>query len=81
MGSILAGNPVNSYVIGDSLLTAGVGLAGVLALLLTWVNVALIQLPLEAAALGWRFAIVRNFSGIVMAVITSSLVFLWGVGI
>lgn len=76
LGSILAGNPVNSYVIAKSLLTAGVGLAGVTALMLAWVNVGLIQLPAEAAALGLRFALVRNIAGFVMAVIMSFVVVL-----
>ena len=77
LGSMLAGNPVNSYVIGKSLLTAGVGLAGVTALMLAWVNVGLIQLPAEAAALGLRFALVRNVAGFVMAIMMSFVVVLW----
>lgn len=68
LGGILAGNPVNSYVIGKSLLSTGVGLAGVTALMLAWVNVGLIQLPAEVAAMGTRFALVRNLAGFVLAV-------------
>jgi len=59
-GSILAGNPVNGYVIGKGLLDAGVGLAGVTAFIFTWVSVGLVQLPVEIKALGARFAIVRT---------------------
>jgi hypothetical protein len=59
-GSILAGNPVNSYVIGGELLDRGVSLLAVTALLITWVTVGLVQLPAEMAALGRRFALVRN---------------------
>ncbi len=73
LGGILAGNPVNSYVIGQGLLHSGVGQAGVMALLLTWVGVGVIQLPAEAAALGRRFALVRNISAFVMAVIMAFL--------
>ena len=59
-GSILAGNPVNGYVIGKGLLDAGVGLAGVTAFIFTWVSVGLVQLPVEIKALGARFALVRT---------------------
>ncbi len=59
-GSILAGNPVNSYVIGGELLKQGVSLFAVTALIITWVTVGLVQLPAEMAALGRRFAILRN---------------------
>jgi len=79
IGSILAGNPVNSYVIGKSLLSIGVGLSGVTALMLAWVNVGLIQLPVEAKALGIRFALMRNSAGFVMAVMMSFVV-VWFAG-
>lgn len=59
-GSIFTGNPVNSYVIGGELLRRGVSLFAVTALLITWVTVGLVQLPAEIAALGRRFAILRN---------------------
>jgi predicted Fe-Mo cluster-binding NifX family protein len=59
-GSILAGNPINSYVIGGELLKRGVSLFAVTALIITWVTVGLVQLPAEMAALGRRFALVRN---------------------
>jgi len=58
-GSLLAGNPVNSYVIGKGLLEVGVGLIGVTGFILTWVTVGLVQLPAEVAALGLRFALTR----------------------
>ena len=71
MGSVLAGNPVNSYVIAKSLLGIGVGISGVIALMLTWVSVGLIQLPAEARALGLRFALVRNAAAFLVAIILS----------
>ena len=66
-GSLLAGNPVNSYVIGQTLLDMGVGWCGVTALMLSWVGVGLVQLPAEIKALGMRFAVIR--SGTAFAVI------------
>ena len=59
-GSIFAGNPINSYVIGGELLKHGVSLFAVTALMITWVTVGLVQLPAEIAALGTKFALVRN---------------------
>ncbi len=79
IGSILTGNPINSYVIGKNLLDIGVGLSGVTALLLTWVSVGLIQLPVESKALGIRFALVRNIAGFIVAVIMSFVV-VWFTG-
>ncbi len=76
MGSILAGNPVNSYVIGKSLFSAGVDMAGVTALMLAWVNIGVIQLPAESKSLGLGFALIRNFSGFVVIIIMSSVFFL-----
>ncbi len=74
IGSVLAGNPINSYVIGKSLLSVGVGLSGVAALMLAWVNVGLIQIPAESAALGLRFALVRNLAGFALAILMALIV-------
>jgi predicted Fe-Mo cluster-binding NifX family protein len=81
LGSVLAGNPINSYVIGKSLLSSGVGLVGAVALMLAWVNVGVIQLPIETAALGLRFAVVRNLAGFFVAVIMAFVVVFWVGGI
>lgn len=77
LGSVLAGNPVNSYVIGQSMLKAGVSLAGALALMMAWVTVGLIQLPVESGALGMRFALVRNLAGFISAALLSFAVGMW----
>ncbi|MCK5348826.1 MAG: hypothetical protein KAJ25_05520, partial [Desulfobacula sp.] len=75
MGSIFAGNPVNSYVIGKSLFSAGVDMAGITALMLAWVNVGLIQLPAESKSLGLGFALIRNFAAFAVIVIMCSVLF------
>lgn len=80
MGSVLTGNPVNSYVIAKSLLSMGVGISGITALMLTWVNVGLIQLPAEAKALGTGFALVRNLAGFIMALIVSCVISMFAGG-
>ena len=59
-GSILATNPINSYVIGRALLEYDISLYAVTALITAWVTVGLVQLPAEMAALGKKFALVRN---------------------
>ena len=60
LGSLMAGNPINSYVIGNELMENGISLFAVTALIVTWVTVGLIQLPAEARALGKKFALLRN---------------------
>jgi len=67
-GSILAGNPVNSYVIGDALLAAGVSLYAATAVILTWVSVGLVQLPAEISALGVRFAVSRTVAAFILSI-------------
>jgi predicted Fe-Mo cluster-binding NifX family protein len=67
-GSILAGNPINSYVIGATLLNNGVSLFAVTAFIITWVTVGLVQLPAEIASLGLRFALLRNALCLVLAI-------------
>ena len=71
LGSIAAGHPLAGYILGGELLSAGVSLVAVTALLVTWVSVGVVQLPAEGLMLGWRFALLRNLlcflSALVMA--------------
>jgi uncharacterized membrane protein YraQ (UPF0718 family) len=60
LGSVFTGNPINSYIIGRQFLERGVSLLAVTAFICSWVTVGLLQLPAEIAALGWKFALVRN---------------------
>jgi len=75
LGSIAAGNPLNSYIIGGEFLNQGISLIAVTAFILTWVTVGIVQLPAESLLLGKRFAITRNIlsfvSAIVIAILTS----------
>jgi uncharacterized membrane protein YraQ (UPF0718 family) len=71
IGSLSAGNPVISYMIGGELLKQGVNLLAVISFMLTWVTVGLIQLPAEAQILGKRFAITRNIISFVLAILVS----------
>jgi len=67
-GSILPGNPINSYIIGGEMLDKGVNLFAVTAFMMTWVSVGLIQLPAEMVALGRRFSILRNSISFVVSI-------------
>lgn len=73
-GSVLAGNPVNSYVIGQTLLDMEVGWCGVTALMLSWVGVGLVQMPAEIGALGTRFAVTRNVAAFVLILLAAPLI-------
>jgi len=71
IGSILAGNPITSYIIGGELLKQGISLLAVTSFLVAWVTVGIVQLPAEAMLLGKRFAIIRNITAFVFAMIVS----------
>ena len=73
LGSILAGNPINSYVIGGEMLEQGVSLFAVTAFITAWVTIGLVQLPAEMAALGKKFALIRNALSIVLCMAISIL--------
>jgi len=76
VGSVLTGNPINSYVIGEILLKMGVSLFGVTAMMLTWVSVWLVQLPAEITALGARFTVIRNLTAF-FAAIPAAMLIVW----
>lgn len=69
LGSVMAGNPMTSYVIGGELLKKGVGLAAATAFIIAWVSVGVVQIPIEARALGKRFTFWRNFISFIFAVL------------
>jgi len=68
-GSISVGAPVNSYILGGEFLKSGVSLVAVTAFIVTWVSVGIIQLPIEAKFLGIKFAVWRNISAFILAVL------------
>lgn len=78
LGSILAGNPVTSYILGGEFLNQGISLVAVTAFLVSWVTVGLVQLPAESLLLGKKFAILRNslsfIFSIIVAIVTVLLV-------
>jgi len=71
MGSISAGNPVTSYIIGGELVKENVSLIAITSFIVAWVTVGIIQLPAEAAILGQRFACTRNALGFILSILIS----------
>ena len=71
IGSISAGNPLISYIIGGELLKQGISMIAVTAFIVAWVTVGVIQLPAESAILGKRFAFIRNILAFVFAIIVA----------
>ena len=73
-GSIAAGNPITSYIIGGELIAVHVSLTAVTAFILSWVTVGLISLPAEMEILGKRFAVARNLVSFVFSIAIALLV-------
>ncbi len=81
LGSILAGNPITSYVLGGELFDAGVSIIAISAFIVSWVTVGLIQLPAEMLLLGKKFALLRNLfsflSAILIGICTYFILSIW----
>ena len=69
LGSIAAGHPLASYLLGGELLAGGVSLLAVTALIVSWVTVGFIQLPAEMLLIGKRFAVYRNIVNFLLAIL------------
>jgi len=70
-GSVSAGNPLTSYVIGGELLKQGINLYAVTAFLVAWVTVGIVQLPAESIMLGKKFAVLRNALSFIFAMVVA----------
>ena len=71
IGSISAGNPITSYIIGGELLKEYVSLFAVTAFIVAWVTVGIVQFPAEAGILGKRFSLARNIISFILAILVS----------
>ena len=78
LGSVFAGNPINSYIIGGEFLKQGISLVAVTAFLVSWITVGFVSLPAEIMFLGKKFSILRNvlafLFSIVIAIVTVYIV-------
>lgn len=68
-GAISSGNPAVSYLVGGELLEEGISLYAVTAFILSWVTLGFVQLPAEAAALGFRFTLYRSLLSFIATII------------
>jgi uncharacterized membrane protein YraQ (UPF0718 family) len=73
IGSIAAGTPMNSYIIGVELLKQNVALVAVVAFIISWVTVGVVQFPAEALLLGKKFALTRNVLSFISAIVIAML--------
>jgi uncharacterized membrane protein YraQ (UPF0718 family) len=67
IGSILAGHPSASYIIGNYLQGAGVAASIIAAFVVSWVLVNIIGISIEIKIFGRRFAFWRNFISFIAA--------------
>ncbi len=70
-GSISAGNPITSYIIGGELLNQGISLYAVTSFIIAWVTVGAVQFPAEAKTLGKKFSLTRNITSFILAMIVA----------
>ena len=80
LGSVVAGNPVTSYIISGNLLKQGISLLTVTAFLTAWVTVGVLQLPAEIQLLGKKFALIRNLSAFILSLLVAFLTVI-GIGL
>ncbi|TYB30843.1 MAG: hypothetical protein FXF47_07135 [Candidatus Mcinerneyibacterium aminivorans] len=76
LGSIFAGNPSNSYIIGEELLKNDISLFAITAFIMAWVTVGIVQLPAESSFFGIKFALIRNLFAFISSIIISILIVL-----
>jgi len=70
-GSILAGNPLTSYVLGGELFKQGISLIAVTAFLVSWATVGVIQFPVESITLGKKFTLIRNILSFIFSILVA----------
>lgn len=73
LGSIMAGNPMTSYILAGELLSSGVALIAATSFIVAWVTVGVVQLPAESMMLGKKFAVLRNIMSFVFSILVAIL--------
>lgn len=71
VGSISAGSPITSYIFGGEMLVQGISLIAVTSFLVAWVTVGIVQFPAEMVIFGKKFAILRNITAFILAIIVA----------
>jgi hypothetical protein len=73
--SILAGNPINSYLIIGELWNFEQNIIVATTFLISWITVGFIQMPAEIYFFWKKFTIIRNFISFVFAIICSYIIY------
>jgi uncharacterized membrane protein YraQ (UPF0718 family) len=71
LGSILTGNPITAYILGDGFLQNEVSLFAVTSFIVAWTTVGVVQLPAETYSLGKSFALYRNLTAFVFSILVA----------
>jgi uncharacterized membrane protein YraQ (UPF0718 family) len=71
IGSIFAGNSMNSYIISKELLNIGVSMFAITSFLISWVTVGILQAPIEAEIFGKSFAVKRNIYSALLSMLVA----------
>jgi len=74
-GSVLAGNPSMSYVLGGYLYKQGLNLIAVTSFLIAWVTVGVLQIPVEKKYFPFRFVIIRNILSFLFSIVAAILLY------
>jgi uncharacterized membrane protein YraQ (UPF0718 family) len=72
-GSVAAGNPIVSYLIGGELLDQGISLYAVSAFILSWVTLGLVQIPAEIEIFGSHFTLYRNILSFIFCMLVAGM--------
>ncbi|MBN2260565.1 MAG: hypothetical protein JW702_08465 [Clostridiales bacterium] len=74
LGSIMAGNSINSYIIGTEMLHSNISIYAIIAFLASWVTVGFIQIPAEISYFGKKFTFIRNVLSVFLSMLTGIIV-------
>lgn len=76
LGSLFAGNPINSYIIAWEFGGLADNIIIVWAFLISWVTVGFIQIPAESYYFGKKYAFLRNILAFVFSLLWAYAIFL-----
>jgi len=72
-GGVSVGQPFLSYIIGGELLKEGVSYYAVVAFILSYVTLGVVQLPMEFSVFGLKFTLAKNLLSFLFAFIVSAV--------
>jgi len=75
LGSIAAGNPVNSYIIATEFWPVATQWLIIAIFLVAWVTVGIVQIPAESYYFGKKYAIIRNIVAFIFCFVAGYLIY------